>query len=383
MGIGRLRTAAWVVLAAVLGCQSRGAVPPETLDLIAAVEDSPDPDTRRRAVEKMMATRTHPAHATVPVLIKALEDPNLYVKSSALESLRLVTGHGVLGADPAAWRGWWEENADRFDPDRERDEDTVAQAHARYQNDLGLATLRKGDYFGAEQHFLHAIAKHPDNALYHNNLGLARYKRRDFEGALAKFQEAIQHDRNLAEAHLNLGNCYQQMGPDYWSAAAASYDRAIALDVNKRGSEIYHQYAILHLKRATELGKVTGRLLEDPDSSPYREYGEALAKADRALEIMKRLRERPGWLTRTMGLRVQAYFGQERYFLSVKEVLAIEELGYDVRPPGIREKVLDMLRRDDPEGYRTLKEKHPDLDARPDGAGHTPAYEGYKAPFEY
>lgn len=75
----------------------------------------------------------------------------------------------------------------------------------RLFTNLGLAYFRLQQPERAEQAFVQAIARNPEDAVAHNHLGILQRRKGQFEEALTHYQRAIEIDDEYARAHLNLG----------------------------------------------------------------------------------------------------------------------------------------------------------------------------------
>jgi tetratricopeptide (TPR) repeat protein len=75
----------------------------------------------------------------------------------------------------------------------------------RLFTNLGLAHFRLQQSERAEQAFLEAVARNPDDAVAHNHLGILQRRKGQFQEALGHYQRAIEIDDDYARAHLNLG----------------------------------------------------------------------------------------------------------------------------------------------------------------------------------
>ena len=75
----------------------------------------------------------------------------------------------------------------------------------RLFTNLGLAYFRLQQPERAEQAFVQAVARNPDDAVAHNHLGILQRRKGQFEEALGHYQRAIEIDDDYARAHLNLG----------------------------------------------------------------------------------------------------------------------------------------------------------------------------------
>ena len=75
----------------------------------------------------------------------------------------------------------------------------------RLFTNLGLAYFRQQQPDLAEQAFLQAIARDPDDAVAHNHLGILERRKGRFQEALTHYQRAVEIDSGYAGAHLNLG----------------------------------------------------------------------------------------------------------------------------------------------------------------------------------
>jgi len=70
---------------------------------------------------------------------------------------------------------------------------------------MGLAHFRLQQAERAEQAFIQAISRDPDDAVAHNHLGILQRRNGRFQEALLHYQRAIEIDTEYARAHLNLG----------------------------------------------------------------------------------------------------------------------------------------------------------------------------------
>jgi tetratricopeptide (TPR) repeat protein len=75
----------------------------------------------------------------------------------------------------------------------------------RLFTNLGLAHFRLQQSERAEQAFVEAVARNPDDAVAHNHLGILQRRKGQFQEALGHYQRAIEIDDDYARAHLNLG----------------------------------------------------------------------------------------------------------------------------------------------------------------------------------
>ena len=75
----------------------------------------------------------------------------------------------------------------------------------RLFTNLGLAYFRQQQPDLAEQAFLQAIARDPDDAVAHNHLGILERRKGRFQEAMIHYRRAVEIDSGYAGAHLNLG----------------------------------------------------------------------------------------------------------------------------------------------------------------------------------
>ena len=75
----------------------------------------------------------------------------------------------------------------------------------RLFTNLGLVYFQQQQPELAEQAFLQAIERDPDDAVAHNHLGILQRRQGRFQEALVQYQRAIEIDSSYARAHLNLG----------------------------------------------------------------------------------------------------------------------------------------------------------------------------------
>jgi Flp pilus assembly protein TadD len=75
----------------------------------------------------------------------------------------------------------------------------------RLFTNLGLAHFRLQQPEQAEQAFVEAVARNPDDAVAHNHLGILQRRKGQFGEAQTHYQRAIEIDDDYARAYLNLG----------------------------------------------------------------------------------------------------------------------------------------------------------------------------------
>jgi tetratricopeptide (TPR) repeat protein len=350
------------------GCLSSNSVPKETQFILKEALSAPDSQDRWLAVNRMGLTSVHPPFATIPVLIKAMDDRDPTVSKAAQEMLEKLTGQTNLGSSSQIWAAWWEKGKVDFQPADKSGATAVAESNAAMMDQNGRTALLRGNPRAAEEFFREAISKDPGKAGYRNNLGLALFHQGDYQSALERFKEAVQLDKNLGEGYMNIGNCYQEMGADYWSNAASAYDKTIECDTRQTNSEVYHQYARLHKRIAWRLGDRINPLPDAGGRTAAREREEARRLCVSALEIMHTTKADldPFRQARTRALLVEILFSLDRYYVAAKEIGQIEDLGLQVVPE-VRASVLKALRDRDPEGYAAILRKYPAIETAPAG----------------
>ncbi len=104
---GRVRSAARLVLRAVVGLRAWANGVRSLIRRAAAEEDQPE--RRVLAVQALGEIREV---SSVPILMEALEANDPDIKQAAEEGLRSVTRHS-LGDSAEAWQTWWEKNSRR------------------------------------------------------------------------------------------------------------------------------------------------------------------------------------------------------------------------------------------------------------------------------
>jgi tetratricopeptide (TPR) repeat protein len=75
---------------------------------------------------------------------------------------------------------------------------------AGYYNNMGLRSLKKGEYKKAEEYFLLAIEKNPSVKFYYNNLAAVYMQRGDYNSAYASLNRCIAIDGSYAKALANM-----------------------------------------------------------------------------------------------------------------------------------------------------------------------------------
>ena len=108
----------------------------------------------------------------------------------------------------------------------------VDPSNARAAENLGLASLRRGDVDGAISHYRAAIMLDPDQGEAWNNLGLAYIRRAEFDQALAAFRRALEIDPGSSTRWNNLGALYAGRGRLH--DAVTAFARAVEIDPRNR-----------------------------------------------------------------------------------------------------------------------------------------------------
>ncbi len=72
----------------------------------------------------------------------------------------------------------------------------------------GQAAVEGGDYQGAVEHLMKAVAAEPDNADAYNLLGYTHRKLQNFPAAFASYERALEIDPDHARAHQYIGEAY-------------------------------------------------------------------------------------------------------------------------------------------------------------------------------
>lgn len=110
--------------------------------------------------------------------------------------------------------------------------------------------LSQGDFQGARQGFLQALAQQPDAADIHYGLGTTCFMLGDHQGAVYHFQQTINRDPHKVGALINLGAVYNQIGkPD---DALQTLRQAVKLD-SKRAEIFYNMGLAYRQKGQAEL----------------------------------------------------------------------------------------------------------------------------------
>jgi predicted O-linked N-acetylglucosamine transferase (SPINDLY family) len=91
-----------------------------------------------------------------------------------------------------------------------------------------LRCHERGDYAGAEQYYLQALAADPDNVQAVHSAGVLALQANDFPLASARLRRAIELGTNLAGTHMMLGRALRRLGDI--DGAIASCRRAIERD---------------------------------------------------------------------------------------------------------------------------------------------------------
>lgn len=72
----------------------------------------------------------------------------------------------------------------------------------------GQAAVEAGDYEGAVEHLMKAVAAKPDSADAYNLLGYTHRKLQNFPAAFASYERALEIDPDHARAHQYIGEAY-------------------------------------------------------------------------------------------------------------------------------------------------------------------------------
>ena len=107
-----------------------------------------------------------------------------------------------------------------------------------YHANLGRVLKGDGDYQGAVDAYLAAIALSPEDAVLWSDLASARLSNGNVEGALKAAKHALSLDAGMAAAHVNLGLARQDLDGASDTAAMAALARAAFLDPGQAGAHL-------------------------------------------------------------------------------------------------------------------------------------------------
>jgi len=115
---------------------------------------------------------------------------------------------------------------------------SLADKDAMALNDIGIKSMKRGDYEDAATAFASAVdsgvTKRPATALYANNAGFAYYKLKRYQDAVGWFQRAISVDPSRAIAYLNLGDAYGKLNRN--AEARQAYTKYLELAPNSKSA---------------------------------------------------------------------------------------------------------------------------------------------------
>ena len=141
--------------------------------------------------------------------------------------------------------------------------------HVVAHNNLGLALAGQGHLEEAVKHFGEVVRLKPGQAQAHNDLAIALARQGKFADALAHFNLALKHGADPAQAQNNMGMTCSALGKI--EAAIEHYQEAIRLRPDA----------------VEPLNNLAWLLATQPEAR-YRNGSEAVALAERAVELTKR-----------------------------------------------------------------------------------------------
>jgi len=121
---------------------------------------------------------------------------------------------------------------------------------ARFLNNAGLLSMRRGDLDSAETKFRNALELAPDYVLAHFNLGLVLAAKGDLNAAITEFRTTLADQPANPKVHLNLGRVLLLSGNT--EAAIAEFEMAMKLQPG-------YPEAKMALQEVVEKQKALGR----------------------------------------------------------------------------------------------------------------------------
>jgi len=315
------------LVSGLAGCRFGGPGSGQERDVRNAVArlKSGDEEARRAAVQTLMRMSGNEKQI-VPPLIEALDDPDAVVQATAADALRSVLRKPNMPNSRSAWEELWRREKTKIEKREKLDpQERIKLAKANVKNEEGYLEMRRGRFKRAEELFLEAVAADPANPGYWNNLGKCNANQGLLPRAIGRYQRALEEDPSFATAHYNLGEAYLEISRRTASnrtlAALGEAEAAIKLDrKNKDWTSRWLKARVLHHMAVTEPESVKRADL-------YRSAGNAIDEAKKIVVRATRTREEEAEVRKTAALIA---YGRELYYAAYKELVRVDELGYDM-----------------------------------------------------
>lgn len=319
----------WSLLAMsfTFGCgmtESRRNTKVDTARYVKALK-SADTEDRREAAQ-VLGTLRGGVMTSAPALIKALDDPDPIVSSTAATSLRQLLSSEETSRDRDQWTTIWRREKKRILKEKKLDpKDASKRASARVKNDLGVAELNKGDYLRAERFFRESLLANPDDPITHSNLSKSLMPQKRLTEAIDSLRRALSLDPQFHQAHYNIAQAFiamtqvmkmsREFADSQYINALQHIDAAIKL-VPK--GEV--PWAYTYLKAKIFFSIATGE-------QETAERIEFYMKADSVIAEARKI------APKSVDVRIQGAlisYALEKYYRAYKDAVVVYKLGYEM-----------------------------------------------------
>jgi len=330
--------------AAVGGCTPRAYVSETCAKQIGHLQKG-DRHLRRMAAREL-AKYPEAAPETVPLLVEALKDEDLHVRTFAAGSLIRLTGRD-FGRRHGDWKAWYRKHRDEIrTAPVETLVDGVRKSRAELAYTKGQSALGAAAYRQAASFFNDAVSNDPTDPRFHNGLGVALLRMGHYADALEKFHDALAREPKLASAHMNVGEVHRQRARDYAIVTGTYLERAREAIAYSREEEA--EKAAREAKKAAELRlKSLGAAVEAydvaisvedpkrPNWNPRLGKGRALfdlRRFDEAIAALHEARSIDASVPDIYSAMALVYYARDQYHLAWKAYQEVRRLGCDMQP---------------------------------------------------